>query len=96
MTPPSEMQGGLAQRGAGDAARTRDGSLLHQRHSRAEAEALVRDLGAQTASQVTKKVNLLVMGSNPGSKVDKAKKMNIPTIGEEEFLRLLRKAPGRP
>ncbi len=65
-------------------------------HSRAEAEALVRDLGAQTASQVTKKVNLLVMGSNPGSKVDKAKKMNIPTIGEEEFLRLLRKAPGRP
>lgn len=55
--------------------------------SRSQAEALVRELGGDTVAAVTKKVNLLVAGNNPGSKLQKAQKMGIPIMNEKEFLK---------
>ncbi|MBI4063731.1 MAG: NAD-dependent DNA ligase LigA [Elusimicrobia bacterium] len=59
------------------------------RYSRGEAEALVRRLGGETASAVTKKINLLVAGDEAGSKLSKAKKMGVAVIDEREFLSMV-------
>ena len=38
---------------------------------------------------IQKKTDFLILGENPGSKFDKAKKMNIKIIDEKEFLTML-------
>ncbi len=57
---------------------------------REEAEDKLRNLGATVTSGVTKTTAALIAGAKPGkSKTDKAAKLNIPVIDEEEFLQLL-------
>ncbi len=56
--------------------------------SRKDAENLARTLGAHPLSSVSKNTNLVVAGPNAGSKLDTAKKLNIPIITEEEFINL--------
>lgn len=60
-----------------------------ERFSRKEAEELVRKKGGEVASTVSSRVDYLVIGENPGSKVDAARKKNVPILTEEEFYRLL-------
>ena len=56
---------------------------------REEAEDKLRALGAIVTSGVTKDTTALIVGTKPGkSKIDKATKLGIPTINEEEFLEL--------
>lgn len=58
--------------------------------SREVAESTLRDLGATISSSVTKNTTALILGEKPGkSKLDKAKKLGIPTITESEFLDLI-------
>lgn len=57
--------------------------------SRDEARALVERLGGKTSNSVTKKVTDLVVGSEPGSKADKARRLGIPILTEQEFLELV-------
>ncbi len=57
--------------------------------TRGEAEERVRRLGAESSSQVTKRTDYCVAGKNPGSKFDKAKKINIHIISEAEFKKLI-------
>lgn len=59
--------------------------------TRSEAERLVRDMGGSTPSSVSKKTDYVVVGENPGSKYDKAKKLGVKIIDEVEFKRLLGK-----
>lgn len=57
---------------------------------RSEAEALVESHGGKLLGSVSSKLNFLVVGTDAGSKLEKAKK--IPTIrvlSEEEFIQLL-------
>ena len=57
---------------------------------REEAEDKLRMLGATVTSSVTKNTTALIVGDKPGkSKLDKAEKLGIPQISEEEFLKLL-------
>ncbi len=58
--------------------------------SRSAAEAQVRALGGAAASSVTKGTSVLVVGENPGSKLEKARQYGTQTMDEEEFLTLLR------
>jgi len=60
-----------------------------KKYSRSEAEELVRSLGGFALSSVTKQTDFVVVGENPGSKLDKAKKLGIKIINEEEFLEML-------
>ena len=65
-----------------------------ERITREEAEALARQNGARTVKGVSKTTSLVVVGENPGSKADKARKMGRPIIGELEFLRLVGRETG--
>lgn len=56
---------------------------------RDEARNLVESLGGQTASSVSKKVDYVVVGEDPGSKFSKAKELEIKTLTEEEFKNLI-------
>jgi DNA ligase (NAD+) len=58
--------------------------------SRDEARAKVEELGAKTASSVGKKVSYVVAGEEAGSKLDKARQLNLRILTEQEFLELLR------
>ncbi len=59
-------------------------------YGREEAEDKLRSLGATVTSSVTKTTTALILGDKPGkSKLDKAAKLNIPTLDEKSFLELL-------
>ena len=59
--------------------------------TRDEAKDKVRELGGDISSSVSKETDYVVAGSEPGSKFDKAKKLGIKIINEEEFMGLLNK-----
>ena len=59
--------------------------------TREEAKRLVEELGGRVASTVSRKVDYVVVGENPGSKYERARALGIPTITEEEFLKLVGK-----
>ena len=58
---------------------------------RSEAQKLIEERGGACQSSVTAKTTLVVAGEAAGSKLDKAKKLGIKIIGEEEFASLLEK-----
>jgi DNA ligase (NAD+) len=53
---------------------------------RAKAKEIVRKGGGTVATAISRRVDFLVAGENPGSKLAKAKEMGIRVISEEEFL----------
>jgi DNA ligase (NAD+) len=55
---------------------------------RPDAEELVRQLGGHPSSSVSKQTDYVVAGTDPGSKYDKAKKLGVKIITEQEFVRL--------
>ena len=57
--------------------------------SREEARQKVEDAGGKFTSSVSKKVDFVVAGEEPGSKYDKSRKMGLKMINEEEFLKML-------
>jgi DNA ligase (NAD+) len=60
-----------------------------QSYGREEVRSLVERLGAKTASSVSKKVDFVVAGEDPGSKVDKAKELGVKILTEEEFKKMV-------
>jgi peptide/nickel transport system ATP-binding protein len=50
------------------------------------AEELIENQGGQTSSSVTGATDIVVAGESAGSKLDKAKKLGIYVMNEEEFL----------
>jgi len=46
--------------------------------------------GGKSTSSITSKTTHLLVGENPGSKLDKAKKLGIKIITEEEFIKLIK------
>lgn len=57
--------------------------------SREEAKEKIRALGGDVSESVSKKTSYVVVGSEPGSKYEKAKKLGVRTIDEKEFLKML-------
>ncbi|GAB3994728.1 NAD-dependent DNA ligase LigA [Spirosoma daeguense] len=58
--------------------------------SREELENRIAANGGKLVSGVSKKLNYLIIGENAGpSKVDKAQKLNVPMINEDEFIAML-------
>jgi DNA ligase (NAD+) len=58
--------------------------------SRFEAQKKIRLLGGHPTNSISKKTDYLVVGKNPGSKLEKAKKLGVKIINEKEFLELIK------
>ncbi|HSX42215.1 MAG TPA: NAD-dependent DNA ligase LigA [Candidatus Saccharimonadales bacterium] len=56
---------------------------------RQEAQAKARAAGADVNDSVSKNTSYVVVGANPGSKADKAKKLGVKILSEAGFLRLV-------
>lgn len=56
---------------------------------RDEAEALITKNGGKVTGSVSKKTTYLVAGEAAGSKLDKAKKLGVPIISEDDLLTML-------
>lgn len=54
--------------------------------TRDKASEIIENLGGKVSSSVSSKTSCVIVGDNPGSKYDKAIKLNIPIWQEEEFL----------
>ena len=62
-----------------------------QTFDRKEIEDLIQSLGGKASGSVSKKTNYVVAGENAGSKLDKAKELNVAVISEAEFRKLIGK-----
>ena len=56
---------------------------------RGEATALIEDNGGEVAASVSKTVDLVVAGADAGSKLEKAQKLGIKILDEDEFRKML-------
>jgi DNA ligase (NAD+) len=61
------------------------------KYKRAEIEALIVSLGGKAAGSVSKKTDYVVVGEDPGSKLEKARALGVRTLTEEEFDELIGK-----
>ena len=59
--------------------------------SREQAKEEILTLGGKVNEALSSKTNYLIVGENPGSKYQKAKKLDVKTINEKEFLWILKK-----
>lgn len=61
-----------------------------ENYSREEASRLIEDRGGKVTSAVSSKTDYVIVGSEPGSKLEKAKSLGVKTLNEKEFEKLLR------
>ena len=64
------------------------GTLVN--YTRDEIEEKIENLGGKTSSSVSKKTYAVIAGINAGSKLTKAKELNIPIWSEEDFINKLK------
>lgn len=60
--------------------------------TRTEAESRIREMGGSVGSSVSKKTDFLVVGADPGSKLDRARELGTALLNEKQFLDMLEKA----
>ena len=58
-------------------------------YTRSEAFEAIQRLGGKVSESLGQKTDYVVVGENPGSKLDKAKNLRIPMLTEAEFKRLV-------
>lgn len=64
------------------------GSL--EKYSREEAKEIIRSLGGEMSSSVSKNTDYVIAGENPGSKLQKAQEFGVKVLKEKEFLEMTR------
>jgi DNA ligase (NAD+) len=65
-----------------------------ERLTRDEAKAAIQRLGGRVTSAVSTKTDFVVVGTDPGSKAEDARRLEIPTLDERSLLALLEERPG--
>jgi DNA ligase (NAD+) len=60
--------------------------------SRDDARTFIQERGGKVTDSISKKTSYLVLGENPGSKLDKARQLNVPIL-DEAGLRMLAGEP---
>jgi DNA ligase (NAD+) len=59
--------------------------------TRTQAKEIISELGGRVTGSVSKKTDYVVTGEDPGSKYQKAQKLGVPIINEEEFKKIITK-----
>ncbi|WIF94063.1 NAD-dependent DNA ligase LigA [Caminicella sporogenes] len=59
-------------------------------YTRNEAKEIIERLGGKVTGSVSKKTSYVLVGENPGSKLDKANKLGVRVITEEEFEEMIK------
>jgi len=87
--PPEKVQslGRLASKGLSGKTVVVTGTL--ESFTRQQVEQAIRQAGGKLSSNVSKKTNFVLAGTEPGSKLDKARKLGVKVIDEKEFLKML-------
>lgn len=62
-----------------------------ERMGRKEAAKIIENLGGRETKSVSKATSYVVVGANPGSKYEKAQKLGITILSEEDFFKLIEK-----
>lgn len=57
--------------------------------SRSEIDNLINKHGGKTSNNLSKSTNYLIVGENPGSKLDDAKRMQIKILTEYDFMKMI-------
>ncbi len=57
--------------------------------TRDEAKKLIKQRGGKTSNSVSKNTDFVLVGDEPGSKFEKAKKLNVKILSEKEFAAML-------
>ena len=61
-----------------------------EKYSRKEAEDIIEKFGGKTSSSVSKKTTYVIAGEDAGSKLDKANKLGVTVITEEQFEEMIK------
>jgi DNA ligase (NAD+) len=59
-------------------------------YTREQASSIIKSLGGNISSSVSKNTNFVLAGASPGSKLTKAKELGVAIIDEEEFERKIK------
>jgi len=59
--------------------------------TRTQAKEIISESGGRVTGSVSKKTDYVVAGEDPGSKYQKAQKLGVPIINEEEFKKIIAK-----
>ncbi len=61
-------------------------------YKRDDAKELIESMGGKVTESVSKKTDYVVVGADPGSKYDKAQKLKIAILMEDDFTKLIEKS----
>ena len=61
-----------------------------EKYSRNEAGDIVKKMGAKIYTAISNRIDYVIYGKNPGSKLNKASQIDINTISEDEFLKMIK------
>ncbi|MGH2403632.1 MAG: NAD-dependent DNA ligase LigA [bacterium] len=95
------LAAGVKPKAAAPPAATRDGPLAGaqivftgtlNRWTRSQAEALARSAGGMPVDSLTKKTTYVIAGDSPGTKLQKARKIGVKVLTEDEFARLVKRS----
>lgn len=60
-----------------------------QNFTRKEIEEFIKKLGGKPVSSVSSNTDFLIVGADPGSKLDKARQLGVKILSEDEFLKMV-------
>ncbi len=58
---------------------------------RKDAESAIMAQGGKVSGSVSKNTSFVVVGDEPGSKFDKARELGVPTLNEDQFLKMVQR-----
>ena len=61
-----------------------------ERYKRAQAKTIIESMGGKVSSSVSKKTNYVLAGADAGSKLTKARQLDLNIIDEEQFAQLIK------
>ena len=66
-------------------------SGILEHYTREEAAVMVEENGGKVSNSLSRKTNYLVLGANPGSKLAKARELDVDIIDEQQLLALIQR-----